>query len=38
MNDMNKMMMMKYIQDSLEDIPEDLLSEVYWLIKFEQGE
>lgn len=35
---MNKHMMIKYIMDTLEDLDEDTVSEIYWLLKIELGE
>ena len=35
---MNKHMMIKYIMDTLEDMDEGTVSEIYWLLKIELGE
>ena len=35
---MNKQMMIKYIMDTLEDLDEGTVSEIYWLLKSELGE
>lgn len=35
---MCKKMMIKFIQDTLEDLPEETVSELYWFIKIELGE
>lgn len=32
---MCKQMMIKYIQDTLEDLPEATVSELYWFLKME---
>ena len=32
---MCKQMMIKYIRDTLEDLPEDTVSELYWFLKLE---
>lgn len=32
---MCKDMMIKYIRDTLEDLPEDTVSELYWFLKME---
>lgn len=32
---MCKQMMIKYIRDALEDLPEDTVSELYWFLKME---
>ena len=32
---MCKQMMIKYIQDTLEDLPEETVSELYWFLKVE---
>lgn len=35
---MCKAMMIKYIQDTLEDLPEETVSELYWFLKIELGD
>lgn len=34
---MCKAMMIKFIQDALEDLPESTVSEIYWFLKIELG-
>lgn len=36
--DMCKEMMIKYILDSLEELSEDTVSEIYWMLKIEFGD
>ena len=34
---MCKQMMIKYIQDALEELPENRVSEIYWFLKVDLG-